>query len=237
MRSRRADSSTAVRSSSRWNRGSASCLEKAQHRFHRGRIHVIGQHVGRSAGAADRGPRTAPAAASASRRPFRLGSSSISAAGGVHMPSDRLSANSGGVTDEPRTAIPCMPGPRGSLALLTPSTRTGVWVPWVPPARWKMSRVGRSSNDFFLEHGQALENGLGPRRAARNVDVHRQDLVDALHHAVDVVHAAGVGARPHGDDPFGFGHLLVEPQHHRGDLFEDGAGNDEQVGLPRGRRA
>ena len=34
----------------------------------------------------------------------------------------------------------------------------------------------------------------------------------------------------------GLGHLLIEPQDHRGDLFEDGAGNDQQVGLA-GRRS
>ena len=89
---------------------------------------------------------------------------------------------------------------------------------------------------LFLELHQALQDRLGPGRAAGNIDVHRHDLVHPLDHAVAVVHAAAVGAGPHGDHPLGLRHLLVEPEHHRGDFFEDRAGDDQQVGLP-GRTA
>ena len=35
----------------------------------------------------------------------------------------------------PRTAVPSIPGPRGSRVLVTPSSSTGAWVPWEPPSR------------------------------------------------------------------------------------------------------
>ena len=66
-------------------------------------------------------------------------------------------------------------------------------------------------HDFFLQDHQCLFYGFRPRWAARYVDVHGQNLIDALDHAVAVVHAAAVGAGPHGDHPLGFGHLLIEP--------------------------
>ena len=73
--------------------------------------------------------------------------------------------------------------------------------------------------DFLLQQYQALEQGFGPGRAAGDVDVHGQDLVHALDHAVDVIHAAAVGTGAHGDDPLGLRHLLIEPEHHRGLFF------------------
>ncbi len=88
--------------------------------------------------------------------------------------------------------------------------------------------------DLLLQHHQPGQHGFGPGRAARDVDIHRQDLVDALDDAVDVVHAPGIGAGTHGDHPAGLGHLLVEPQHHRRDFLEDRAGDDQQVRLPGG---
>src|SRR5215213_7318303 len=55
--------------------------------------------------------------------------------------------------------------------------------------------------DALLEQHDALEQGLGPRRAAGHVHVDRDQLVDALGHRVGVpVGAAAVGAAPHGDD-------------------------------------
>ena len=43
---------------------------------------------------------------------------------------------------------------------------------------------------------------------------------------VGVVHPPRVGAAPHGDDPLGVGHLLVEAQDGRPHLLEGGAGDD-----------
>ena len=69
-----------------------------------------------------------------------------------------------------------------------------------------------------------------------HVHIDRQELVDALHDAVDVVHAARVGARSHRDDPARLHHLLVELLDDRRHLDEHGAGDHHQIGLARGRR-
>src|SRR2546430_12176141 len=66
--------------------------------------------------------------------------------------------------------------------------------------------------DPLLEQHDALQEGLRPGRAARDVDVDRNDLVDPLGDAVGVpVGAAAVGAAAHGDHVLGVGHLVVEP--------------------------
>ncbi len=47
--------------------------------------------------------------------------------------------------------------------------------------------------------------------AAWNVDVYRDDLVDAFEYVVRVkVDSSGDGAGAHGDAPFGCGHLLPD---------------------------
>ena len=86
--------------------------------------------------------------------------------------------------------------------------------------------------DALLQEHDALEERLGPRRAARHVDVDRKDLVDALGHGVAVpVGTAAVGARAHGDHVLGVGHLLVEPQDGGSHLVGHGARDHDQVGL------
>src|SRR5215212_9465181 len=66
--------------------------------------------------------------------------------------------------------------------------------------------------DALLEQHDALEQGLGPGRAARHVDVDGDELVDALRHRVGVpVGTPAVGATPHRDDVLGVRHLLPEP--------------------------
>src|SRR4051812_23088300 len=64
--------------------------------------------------------------------------------------------------------------------------------------------------DALLQQHDTLEQGLRPWRAARDVHVDGNDLVDALGHRVGVpVRAAAVRARTHGDDVLRVGHLLV----------------------------
>ena len=88
--------------------------------------------------------------------------------------------------------------------------------------------------DLLLQQEKAVLNGLGPGRASGDVDVDGEDLVHSLEDAVDVVHAAAVGAGTHGDDPLGFGHLFVEAQDHGSDLLEDRPRDNEEVGLAGG---
>src|SRR6056297_1185025 len=66
--------------------------------------------------------------------------------------------------------------------------------------------------DLALQHRQPLQQRLGPRRTTRHVDVDGQEFVYALDHAVDVVHAPGIGARSHRDDPLRLQHLVIESQ-------------------------
>jgi len=54
-----------------------------------------------------------------------------------------------------------------------------------------------------------------------------------LNHGVDVVHATGVGARTHGDNPFRFKHLLIEALNDRRHLDEAGTGNNHEIRLTR----
>ena len=77
----------------------------------------------------------------------------------------------------------------------------------------------------------AVEQTFGPGRAARDIDVHRQVEVYALDHGVGIENAPGSGAGPHGDDPLGFGHLLVDALDGGHHLLTDSAGHDHQVGL------
>jgi len=86
--------------------------------------------------------------------------------------------------------------------------------------------------DLLLKKHEPLQYRFGPWRATGDVDVHGQNLVDSLHHAVNVVHAPAVGTGPHGDHPFGLRHLLVKAQDDRSDLFKHRSGDDQEIGLP-----
>ena len=88
--------------------------------------------------------------------------------------------------------------------------------------------------DGLLQHHQALHQRFGPGRATGDVHVHGNKLVHALYHAVDIVHAAGVGTGAHGDNPARLQQLVVKVLHHRRHLAKHGAGNDHEVGLARG---
>ncbi len=88
--------------------------------------------------------------------------------------------------------------------------------------------------DLALQLQQPLEERLGARRAAGDVDVDRHDLVDAVDDVVAVVErAAAGGAGAHADDPLGLRHLVVEALEHRRHLLVDGAGDDHEVALAR----
>src|SRR5438105_2201253 len=66
--------------------------------------------------------------------------------------------------------------------------------------------------DALLEEHDAFEEGLRPGRAAGDVHVDGDDLVDALGNGVGVpVGPTAVRARTHRDHVLGVGHLLPEP--------------------------
>lgn len=85
---------------------------------------------------------------------------------------------------------------------------------------------------LLLKLEDTKHEGLGGRRATRNVDIHRHDPVTAAGDAVRVVVvAAAVCARAHGDDPAGVGHLVVDLAQGGGHFVGEGAGHDHDVRL------
>ena len=90
-------------------------------------------------------------------------------------------------------------------------------------------------HDLALQGEDALQQRLGRRRTARDVDVHRNHVIHAGDHRVDVaVMVAGIGATAHRDDPLRVGHLVVEPADARRHLDRHRAGDEHHVGLARG---
>lgn len=87
---------------------------------------------------------------------------------------------------------------------------------------------------LLLELENAKHERLGGRRAAGHVDIHGHDAVASSGDTVGVVVvAATVGAATHGDDPSGFGHLIVDLAKSGGHLVGESAGDNHDVGLAR----
>ena len=82
----------------------------------------------------------------------------------------------------------------------------------------RMAFVGQTGIvfDLLLKLDHGVENGFGDRRATRNVDVHGNDLIDALHDVIGAIEPAARRAGAHRNHPLGLGHLIV-------DLLEDRA--------------
>jgi hypothetical protein len=86
--------------------------------------------------------------------------------------------------------------------------------------------------DLFVEGEYRVDQRLRTRRAAWGVDVHRDDVVDALYQGVVVEHPAGGSTYAHRYDPLRLQHLVVDLAEHRGHLLAHPAGHDHEVGLP-----
>src|SRR6266516_1806424 len=88
--------------------------------------------------------------------------------------------------------------------------------------------------DALLQLDDAVQERLGPGRAAGDVDVHRDDLVDAFGDRVGVpVRPAAVGTGAERDHVLRLRHLVVEPLQGGGHLVGEGARHHQQVGLAR----
>ncbi len=88
--------------------------------------------------------------------------------------------------------------------------------------------------NFFLEFHEAFDEGFGARRAAGNVNVHRDEFVYSLKDGVGAIHAAGGGAGTHGDAPFWLRHLIPDAFYGECHFISDGSRDDHDIGLAGG---
>ena len=123
-------------------------------------------------------------------------------------------------------------GHRDTLAVFTLSFRLHVGAVNTLIADNPGQRAAFFANRFLQQH-QCLHVSFRARWTARNVHVDRQELVHALYHGIDILHAAGVGTGTHGDHPFWFQHLFVQTLNNRGHLGKAGTGHHHQVSLTR----
>ena len=87
---------------------------------------------------------------------------------------------------------------------------------------------------LLLQLEDAIKQGLAGRWAAGDVDIYRQDAVDATKNTVAVmVVATAIGTAAHADNPFRIWHLVVTQPDGRSHFVSNGAGNDHNIGLTR----
>src|SRR5687768_3687666 len=132
--------------------------------------------------------------------------------------------------------------PTASFASIRASPRAAV-TSSISPSRgairgaelFAISALYRSdAADLPLQLHDAVEQGLGRRRAARNVDVDRNDAVAAAHHRIGImIIAAAIGAAAHRDDVARLRHLVVDPPQRRRHLVAERSGDDHHVRLAR----
>src|SRR5215467_6095429 len=95
--------------------------------------------------------------------------------------------------------------------------------------------------DLVLQHHDRIDHHFWAWRTSRNIDIHRDDPVDALHDGIVAIETAAGRARAEGHDPLRLAHLVVDLLQYRRGLVTHGADHHEQVGLPgrktRQRRA
>ena len=96
---------------------------------------------------------------------------------------------------------------------------------------WFLIQKRRFALNFFLQANQSVQQRFRARWASRNVNVHRDKLIDPLQHSITAIHPAARCARAHGDAPFRFRHLLPNPFYGQRHLVGDGAGDNHDVTL------
>src|ERR1700694_3689798 len=90
-------------------------------------------------------------------------------------------------------------------------------------------------HDFFLQQRDRINQLLGTRWTAGDIDIHGNNLIHALHQRVIIENTTGSRAGYHRDDPLRFRHLLPELANYGGHFVRDATGNNHQVRLPRRR--
>jgi hypothetical protein len=98
---------------------------------------------------------------------------------------------------------------------------------------WLLIQKRLFALNFFLQANQSFQQRFRTRRASRNVNVHRDKLIDALQHGITAIHPAARCARAHGDAPFRFWHLLPNTLYGQRHFVSNGAGDNHDIALPR----
>src|SRR5262245_29982541 len=86
--------------------------------------------------------------------------------------------------------------------------------------------------DFFLQLHQAFHESLGTRWAAGNIDIDRNNSVNALQNVVSMlpIWTSTVRTTSHGNYISGLGHLVKQRLDAFRHLQGDGAGNNHDIG-------
>lgn len=88
---------------------------------------------------------------------------------------------------------------------------------------------------LFLQLKNAIKKSFGGGRAARDIDINRQNTVDTAKDTVAVVIVTPtISTAAHAYDPLGVWHLVVAKPDSRSHLVGDSTGDDHDVGLARG---
>jgi len=85
--------------------------------------------------------------------------------------------------------------------------------------------------NLLLKFQNRVQDSFRNGRAARNVDIHGNDFVDALHHVIGAIESSAGRAGAHRNDPLGFGHLIVDLLQDRGHLVIDSPQHHQNVRL------
>src|SRR5436190_22269294 len=88
--------------------------------------------------------------------------------------------------------------------------------------------------DLALQFHESVQQCFWPRGATGNVDIDRDVTVDSFEHVIALLErSARNGARPHRNNVFWIGHLVVEPDDLRRHFFCHRAGDNHEICLTR----
>ncbi len=85
----------------------------------------------------------------------------------------------------------------------------------------------------FLDFHDAVDDLLGSRRAARHINIDRNDFIDALQNRIRVKNAARRRASSDRQNPFWLSHLDINLLQNRPHFFRNRAHDHQKIGLPR----
>jgi hypothetical protein len=85
--------------------------------------------------------------------------------------------------------------------------------------------------DFLLELNEAFKNRFRPRRTPRNVDIHRNHVIDPSNDRIVIVKTSGAGTNAECHYPLGSTHLIVNLAEDRSDFLINGPHYQQNISL------